>query len=136
MSHIRSSATESHLSTIASSREPRSRGFSMMRDLMAPRDLTIARIAGAVGGRLVPPATDPAAAAVEAEVPAGYSIDSRTLSKGDLFFAIVGPNHDGHRFIQDAVTRGASAVVVSDAGALPDPKTRVPAIVVPDTLGA
>ncbi len=29
----------------------------------------------------------------------GVSIDSRTVATGELFVAIVGPNHDGHRFI-------------------------------------
>jgi len=46
----------------------------------------------------------------------GYSIDSRTLSQGDLFFALVGPRVDGHDFVKDAVARGAAAVVVSRGG--------------------
>jgi len=39
------------------------------------------------------------------------SIDTRTLKGGDLFFAIRGPNQDGHRFIPDALTKGALGVV-------------------------
>lgn len=46
----------------------------------------------------------------------GYSIDSRTLSHGDLFFAIVGPRVDGHDFVAEAVRKGASAVVVAKGG--------------------
>ena len=46
--------------------------------------------------------------------PRGFSIDSRSLRPGDLFFAIVGPNHDGHRFAGDAITRGAAGIVASD----------------------
>jgi UDP-N-acetylmuramoyl-tripeptide--D-alanyl-D-alanine ligase len=46
------------------------------------------------------------------------SIDSRTLRPGDLFFAIRGPRFDGHAFVGDAVSRGASAVVVSDPAAV------------------
>lgn len=37
----------------------------------------------------------------------GWSIDSRTLQPGDLFFALKGPNHDGTRHIGSALARGA-----------------------------
>ena len=51
----------------------------------------------------------------------GYSIDSRTVRPGDLFFAIRGPRHDGHDYVRDALARGAAAAVVervpADAGA-------------------
>ena len=40
------------------------------------------------------------------------SIDSRTLIPGDLFFAIIGPNFDGHDFIIEAFKRGAVGAVV------------------------
>ncbi len=40
------------------------------------------------------------------------SIDSRTLIPGDLFFAIIGPNFDGHDFIFEACNKGAIGVVV------------------------
>jgi len=40
------------------------------------------------------------------------SIDSRTLIPGDLFFAIIGPNFDGHDFIIEAFNKGAVGVVV------------------------
>jgi UDP-N-acetylmuramoyl-tripeptide--D-alanyl-D-alanine ligase len=52
--------------------------------------------------------------------PSGYSIDSRTLKQGDLFFAIVGAKQDGHRFVADARARGAAGSVVSDRAALPE----------------
>src|SRR2546425_9903866 len=42
----------------------------------------------------------------------GYSIDTRTLKAGDLFFAIKGPHFDGHDFVQQAVARSAAGVVV------------------------
>ena len=29
----------------------------------------------------------------------GYSIDTRTLNPGDLFFAVKGPRFDGHQFV-------------------------------------
>ncbi len=44
---------------------------------------------------------------------ASYSIDSRTLARNDLFVAIVGPNHDGHAFIPEAVRKGSGGLIVS-----------------------
>ena len=46
-------------------------------------------------------------------VATGYSIDSRTLQAGDLFFAIRGERFDGHDFIDAALERGASAALVA-----------------------
>jgi UDP-N-acetylmuramoyl-tripeptide--D-alanyl-D-alanine ligase len=46
---------------------------------------------------------------------AGWSIDSRTLTAGELFFALRG-QHDGHEFVQAALAKGAAGAVV-DAGA-------------------
>ena len=40
------------------------------------------------------------------------SIDSRTTKKGELFIAIRGKCFDGHAFIQQALSRGAAAVLV------------------------
>jgi len=42
----------------------------------------------------------------------GWSVDSRTLQAGDLFFALRGPNHDGHAYIAEVLRKGAAAVVV------------------------
>ncbi len=42
----------------------------------------------------------------------GVSIDSRGLGLGDLFVALEGPNHDGHRFVADALKKGAAAAIV------------------------
>ena len=63
----------------------------------------------------------------------GYSIDSRTLKPGDLFFAIKGERFDGHDFVPAALAAGAVAAVVrSDMAArYPDIKHIIP---VPDTL--
>jgi UDP-N-acetylmuramoyl-tripeptide--D-alanyl-D-alanine ligase len=47
-----------------------------------------------------------------AEVP-GISIDSRTLGKGDAFFAIQGENRDGHEFVEGALKAGAGLAVVA-----------------------
>jgi UDP-N-acetylmuramoyl-tripeptide--D-alanyl-D-alanine ligase len=43
----------------------------------------------------------------------GYSIDTRTLARGDLFFAIRGERYDAHGFVSTAFERGARAAVVS-----------------------
>jgi len=42
----------------------------------------------------------------------GYSIDSRTVQPGELFFAVKGERLDGHDFVEQAVSRGAIAAVV------------------------
>lgn len=43
----------------------------------------------------------------------GVSIDSRTILPGELFIAIEGPQHDGHKFVRAALTGGAIAAVVA-----------------------
>jgi len=50
----------------------------------------------------------------------GVSIDSRTVSDNQLFFAIKGDNFDGNKFAQDALKKGASYVVLDDPGAVTD----------------
>jgi len=42
----------------------------------------------------------------------GWSIDTRTLTTGDLFIALRGPNRDGHDFVGTAFERGAMAALV------------------------
>jgi UDP-N-acetylmuramyl pentapeptide synthase len=41
----------------------------------------------------------------------GIVWDSRKVQPGDVFFALVGGNVDGHQFIDGAVERGAAAVI-------------------------
>ena len=48
----------------------------------------------------------------------GVSTDSRTVQAGNVFVALRGERFDGHRFLDDAVRRGAACVVVSDAAYL------------------
>jgi UDP-N-acetylmuramoyl-tripeptide--D-alanyl-D-alanine ligase len=43
----------------------------------------------------------------------GYSIDSRTVGAGDLFFAVRGERVDGHDYVEAALRDGAVAAVVS-----------------------
>ena len=42
----------------------------------------------------------------------GYSIDSRTVGNGELFFAVKGERLDGHDFVAGAIAQGAMAAVV------------------------
>jgi UDP-N-acetylmuramoyl-tripeptide--D-alanyl-D-alanine ligase len=42
----------------------------------------------------------------------GYSIDSRTVGAGELFFAVKGERLDGHDFVAAALEKGALAAVV------------------------
>src|SRR5579862_1907119 len=42
----------------------------------------------------------------------GWSVDSRTLRPGDLYFALRGPNHDGHAYLADVLAKGAVGAVV------------------------
>jgi UDP-N-acetylmuramoyl-tripeptide--D-alanyl-D-alanine ligase len=58
-----------------------------------------------------------------------YSIDTRTLQQGDVFFALKGEVHDGHRFVDAALAAGASLVIVHE-DASEDPRI----VRVPDTL--
>ena len=68
---------------------------------------------------------------------AGVSIDSRTVGRGELFVAIHGPQHDGHRFVGAALEAGAAAAVVSRErfGEYPD-SIRPKLLGVADTLAA
>ena len=45
------------------------------------------------------------------ELALGYSIDSRTVSPGELFFAVKGERLDGHDFVDAALERGAISAV-------------------------
>jgi len=63
----------------------------------------------------------------------GYSIDSRTIQPGELFFAVKGEKMDGHEFVPQAIEKGALAAVVSRhcQSRLP---SDLPLVAVDDTL--
>lgn len=67
---------------------------------------------------------------IETEI-TGVSTDTRAIRPGDLFFALIGENSDGHEYAALAVEKGASAVVVSR-----DVEVDGTVIKVPDTLVA
>ena len=59
--------------------------------------------------------------------PSALTVDSRSVGPGSVYLAVRGSQADGHRFVADAVGRGASAVVVEAASG-----SGVPEIVVRD----
>src|SRR5580658_1775390 len=69
------------------------------------------------------------------EVAQGYSIDSRTVGPGQLFFAVKGERLDGHDFVEQALGNGAVAAVVREdqLGRYP---IRARLLAVEDTLAA
>ncbi|RMF07826.1 MAG: UDP-N-acetylmuramoyl-L-alanyl-D-glutamate--2,6-diaminopimelate ligase, partial [Candidatus Neomarinimicrobiota bacterium] len=52
---------------------------------------------------------------VDVEV-SGLQSDSRLVRPGDLFVAVKGYQADGNAYVQDAIDRGAVAVITSDPG--------------------
>jgi len=72
--------------------------------------LSLAEVAVGSSAKLEAPAS---AAGVGSFVAQGYSIDSRTLAPGELFFAVRGERLDGHNYLAAAFERGAIAAVVS-----------------------
>jgi UDP-N-acetylmuramoyl-tripeptide--D-alanyl-D-alanine ligase len=91
-------------------------------------ELTAWEVAAATGGDLVRLAT--------ARRPAvGFVTDSRAVQEGSGFVAIRGATLDGHAFIGDVITRGASLVVARRGTPLPE-NADVDVVLVDDTLVA
>jgi UDP-N-acetylmuramoyl-tripeptide--D-alanyl-D-alanine ligase len=63
----------------------------------------------------------------------GYSIDSRTVGAGELFFAVRGERVDGHDFVETALRDGAVAAVVSMRWLKPAEVEEARLLRVPDT---
>lgn len=89
-------------------------------------DLTLARIADIVGGRLSDISPQEAAAT---RVTGTVEFDSRAVAPGGLFLALPGASTDGHDFAAGAVAAGAVAVLAARP-------VGVPAIVVPPAPAA
>jgi UDP-N-acetylmuramoyl-tripeptide--D-alanyl-D-alanine ligase len=68
--------------------------------------LSVADAARAVGGRVT-------AGGPQAMID-GAAIDSRAVRGGEVFFAFGGAHTDGHRFVADALARGAAAAVIQE----------------------
>jgi UDP-N-acetylmuramoyl-L-alanyl-D-glutamate--2,6-diaminopimelate ligase len=84
--------------------------------------MALGQLASATGGQL---SGDPHVRV------SGLAYDSRQVAPGSLFAALRGSTADGHRFLDDAVRRGAAAVLTEEAVSLP-----VPSIVVEDGRAA
>ena len=89
-------------------------------------DLSVARIAEIVGGRLADISPEEAAAT---HVTATVEFDSREVTPGGLFLALPGARSDGHDFARRAVAAGGVAVLAARP-------VGVPAIVVPPATAA
>jgi UDP-N-acetylmuramoyl-tripeptide--D-alanyl-D-alanine ligase len=59
----------------------------------------------------------------------GWSVDSRTVQPGDLFFALQGPNHDGNAYLDESFRKGAVAAVTNQ-------QHTTATLAVPDSLAA
>jgi UDP-N-acetylmuramoyl-tripeptide--D-alanyl-D-alanine ligase len=75
--------------------------------------LPLSKIAGFISAK---PHLGTCAAAVclNQKVAQGYSIDSRTIGTGELFFAVKGERFDGHDFVDASLEKGAVAAVVRE----------------------
>jgi len=97
--------------------------------------LTLADVAIGAGAVLESPASVHNAGML---VATGYSIDSRTIAPGELFFAVRGDRLDGHDYVAAALERGAIAAVVSRAkvASLSDVALSIPLLIAEDPLVA
>lgn len=92
--------------------------------MLKEKGLTLGEVAKITGGELILGSSEKSIN--------GFSIDSRTINKNELFIALKGQNFDGHSFISEVCKKKAAAVVVSrevDSGS-------VPLIMVEDTKDA
>lgn len=85
----------------------------------------LAEIASATGGAI-------AGASAELSI-SGVCTDSRAIQPGNLYVALAGDTHDGHRFVAQAFERGAVAALVARSAGLESTR---PLVVVDDTLFA
>jgi UDP-N-acetylmuramoyl-tripeptide--D-alanyl-D-alanine ligase len=86
-------------------------------------EFTVSEIGTVVGAR----------AASKARI-TGWSVDTRTVAQGDLFFALRGPNHDGNAYVDDALRKGAVAAIVDEK--IGSARENDPVLAVPDSLVA
>ena len=98
-----------------------------IRAVADPRKDTVPLEAEAAA-ELVPQAALELGAWLRATLPSGAALqaDSRQVRPGDAFFAYPGMRTDGRGFVDDALARGAAAVVVEAGGAAPLPRASAP----------
>lgn len=85
-----------------------------------PFPVTLSSIAAVLGAHCVGDA-----------VVSGVSTDSRSVREGSLFVAFRGERHDAHDHLAEAMARGATALMVSNASRVP---AGAPFVLVPDTV--
>ena len=78
-------------------------------------DLSVAEVADVLGARIIGDATS-----VADSVFPSVSIDSRTIEKGECFVAFEGKRFNGHDFVEEALEKGASTVILSREPAAPE----------------
>lgn len=95
------------------------------------KNITLGQIEKAVSGKLIKGGID--------ETVNNVSIDSRKTVSGDVFFAIIGENHDAHKFLEQVFSSGCKVAVVSNEEAALKAASDfdlVSLILVPDTVKA
>ena len=92
---------------------------------------TLEEIKRATGGRTVYKTEEPVYAAFVNV--SGVSTDTRTISDGDVFFALRGERFNGGEYTESAIEKGACAVVVDNAEYVPEGAV---GIIVDDTTKA
>src|SRR5438105_653604 len=91
---------------------------------MEPR--SVEYICDAVSGRLEGPGS---------RIITGISTDSRTVREGDCFIAVAGEKFDGHKFVGEALKKGAAVLMLAH-DRIPEPGLQGPIITVADTRRA
>ncbi len=90
--------------------------------------ITMKQIEEATGGRLIRGSGEVCVCHV--------STDSRTCGEGDLFFALIGENHDAHRYLPQVWESGCTCAVVSQEESCIREERAIHVIVVEDTVKA
>lgn len=93
------------------------------KSMNSPRGITIGDLAAVIPDASV--SGDPDVTVT------GVTYDSRAVAPGDLFAALRGSDFDGHQYIDNAIQRGASAVLAEDAFGID-----VPVLVAEDSRAA
>lgn len=95
---------------------------------------SLAKIAAAIGGQLRVDHTDIPLEYAQHLRPTGVSSDTRSLERGELFVALRGENFDAHDFLARADQAGARAIMVERVDTPEAVETKLPLLVVDDTL--
>lgn len=64
----------------------------------------------------------------------GVTIDSRKIEKGNLFIPFKGEHSDGHKYVEDAIRKGAAAALWQSD--VPNPPLHLPILIVDNCLAA